>query len=131
MRVEWNVDKITAEVEKEAMDRLAKGAEVVAEKARSLVPTGKNRPLYKNGKPWTAREAGTLRKSIRVVRLKGDPKLDVRVYAGARQSDRLTAYYAHMIEKGTSKMKARPFLRPALNAAKGEIMAVMGYGYGK
>jgi hypothetical protein len=33
-----------------------------------------------------------------------------------------------MVEKGTVKMKAKPFLRPALNASKGQIMSIMENG---
>lgn len=129
MRVEgWSPGPITAEIEKKAMDRLAKAGEVVASKARQNVPVGKNRPLYKGGKAWTARIAGTLKKSIRVTRLKDDPKLNIRVYAGARKSDELTAYYAHMVELGTVNMRARPFLRPALNASKAQIKSIVENG---
>ncbi len=117
-RVEWHPEEITAEIEKKAMDRLEKAGEVVAAKARNLVPVGKNIPAGK-GK-WSKREAGALKKSIRVVRLKGDPKLNVRVYAGNKE-----VYYARFVEYGTVKMKAKPFLRPALNGSKGDILAIM------
>jgi HK97 gp10 family phage protein len=127
MRVEnWHTDIITTEIEKLAMDRLEKAGEIVATAARAKVPVGNNRPLYNGGAPWTERIAGTLRNSIRVVRLKGDPNLDVRIYAGwERSHNELTAYYGHMVEFGTSKMKAKPFLRPALNGVKSAIMNIM------
>lgn len=35
------------------------------------------------------------------------------------------AYYGHFVEFGTSKMAARPFLRPAYEAAKGRAEAEM------
>jgi HK97 gp10 family phage protein len=129
VRVEnWNPEKITAEIEKKAMDRLERAAGIVAASARQKVPFGEGRPPYKSGKAWTERIPGTLQASIRVVRLKGDPKLNIRVYAGARQSDKLTAYYAHMVEMGTVKMRARPFLRPALNENKASIKNIMENG---
>jgi len=96
------------------MDRLQTIAEHVASDARSRVPVGKDIPQGR-GK-WSKREAGALKKSIRVVRLHGDPKMNVRVYAGNRD-----VFYALWVERGTVKMKARPFLRPALNAAKREL----------
>jgi HK97 gp10 family phage protein len=127
MRVEdWAPEQITVEVEKKAMDQLEQAGEIVAGIARLLCPVGKARPIYKGKKAWTERVPGTLKKSIRVRRLRGDPKLDVRVYAGARQSDKLTAYYAHMVEYGTVEMKAKPFLRPAFNSAKAKIKAMLG-----
>jgi HK97 gp10 family phage protein len=108
--VNWSPEKITAEVEKKAMDRLEKASGVVADAARQLVPIN----------------TGKLKETIRTRRLKGDPKLDVRVYAGSREKG--GAYYAHMVEYGTVKMKARPFLRPALNKSKTAIMNIMENG---
>ena len=125
---DWSPDKITAEIEKKAMDRLERAAHVVANSARSLAPVGVMRPQYKTGKAWTERVPGTLRNSIRVTRLAGDPKNDVRVYAGGRQSDKLTAYYARFVEYGTRYLARRPFLRPALDQNKGAIMQIMENG---
>lgn len=106
----WNPDKITAEIEKKAMERLEKAGELVASRARQNVPV----------------KSGKLKDSIRVVRLKGDPKLDVRVYAGSREKG--GAFYAHMVEYGTSKMKKKPFMRPALNASKTDIKDIVENG---
>ena len=107
---DWVPEQITAEIEKKAMDRLEKAGEVVAAKARRSVPV----------------RSGKLRDTIRVTRLKDDPKLNIRVYAGNRIKG--GAFYAHMVEYGTVKMKPRPFLRPALNSSKAEIMAILGAG---
>lgn len=126
--VNWSPERITAEIEKKAMDRLAKAGEIVAAKARGIVRIGLPRHRYRNGKAWTERVPGTLMRSIRVTRLHGDPKQNIRVYAGAKQSDKLTAYYAHMVEKGTINMAALPYLRPALNVSKAAIMAIMEKG---
>jgi len=111
MRIEnWAPGKITAELEKTAMDRLYKAGEEVADIARRLVPV----------------QTGKLRDSIRVTRLRGDPKLNIRVYAGSREKG--GAFYAHMVEYGTVKMRAKPFLRPALNQLKGQIQEIMEKG---
>lgn len=106
----WAPAQITAEVEKTAMDRLEKAGEIVADRARSLVPV----------------RSGKLKATIRVVRLRGDAKQNIRVYAGNREKG--GAFYAHMVEYGTVKMAAKPFLRPALNASKGGIMNKMENG---
>ncbi|MFA5075632.1 MAG: HK97-gp10 family putative phage morphogenesis protein [Candidatus Babeliales bacterium] len=113
----WHPEIITAEIEKRAMDRLEKAGEMVASRARQIVPV----------------DTGTLKSTIRVTRLKGDPKMNIRVYAGSREKGGSMqkgavrgAFYAHMVEFGTVKMKARPFLRPALNASKGSILDIMG-----
>lgn len=107
------------------MNRLELVGELIASKARDLVPIGTSRPAYKGQKPWTARYVGELRHSIRVVRLDGDPRRNIRVYAGARQSDKLTAYYALFVERGTIHMAAKPFLRPALNSSKSEAANIL------
>jgi HK97 gp10 family phage protein len=120
MRLEnWNPDLANEAVTKQAMDFLELAAEKIAERARQKVPIGKNRPQYTNGKEWTARQAGALRDTIRVVRLPGDPKLNVRVYAGNGKD----VYYAGWVEYGSihNKTPRQPFLRPALNEAKGFI----------
>ncbi len=116
MRVaHWDPKIADSEIKEKVMDRLQIIAEGVAQRARQSVSVGKDIPQGK-GK-WSKREAGALKKSIRVVRLHGDPKMNVRVYAGNRE-----VYYARFVEYGTVKMGAHPFLRPALNAAKKEIL---------
>jgi len=124
MRVEgWAPEKITVEIEKRAMDRLEKAGNLIASRARALVPVGKDVPQGK-GK-WSKREAGALRNTIRTTRLKGDPKLNIRVYAGNRQGG---VFYAGFVEKGTVKMRAKPYLRPALNEIKGQIKSILENG---
>jgi HK97 gp10 family phage protein len=115
----WHPEVITAEIEKRAMDRLEKAGGVVADRARQIVPV----------------DTGALRNSIRVTRLKGDPKQNIRVYAGNRvkggsmkKGAERGAFYAHMVEFGTVKMGARPFLRPALNASKNDIKSIVENG---
>jgi HK97 gp10 family phage protein len=126
MRLEnWHPDLASDEITHECMNRLEKAGKLVAARARHKAPVGEDRPPYKNGKPWTARKAGTLRDSIRVTRLKGDPNMTIRVYAGSRQSDKLTAYYAPWVEFGTSKKAANPFMRSSLNESETGIMSIM------
>jgi HK97 gp10 family phage protein len=111
MRVDnWHPENITAEIEKKAMDRLEMAGELVAARARGLVPV----------------DSGKLKDSIRVTRLKGDPKQNIRVYAGNRNKG--GAFYAHMVEYGTVKMKARPFLRPAIESTKGMVRGIVQNG---
>ena len=113
MKFQWNPEKITKEIETKAMDRLETAAGYVMALARQKVP----------------KDTGKLRDSIRVVRLKGDPKLNVRVYAGNRKRrNDGGAFYAHMVEYGTVKMPAKPFLRPALNEVKGRVKDILENG---
>ncbi|HPV49840.1 MAG TPA: HK97 gp10 family phage protein [Smithellaceae bacterium] len=111
MRVSnWNPQKFDGEIMTAGMDRLEKAAQVIASGARQRVPI----------------DSGKLKNSIRVTRLKGDTRRNIRVYAGNRTKG--GAYYAHMVEYGTVKMKAKPFLRPALNAAKSQIQGILRGG---
>jgi HK97 gp10 family phage protein len=121
MRVSnWNPKRFDGEIIAAGMDRLEQAAEVIAEEARRRVPVGTSRPGKKGGKAWTAREAGALKRSIRVVRLRNDERRNIRVYAGNRE-----VYYARFVEYGTVKMKAKPYLRPALNASKSRIQGLL------
>lgn len=40
-------------------------------------------------------------------------------------------YYAHLIEYGTSRQPARPFIRPAIEASEGAIIDGLAMGYEK
>lgn len=129
MRVSnWNPQKFDGEFMNASMDRLRKAAEVVASKARAKCPVGTiSRPIYKTGKyagqPWTARDAGALKKTIRVVEKKETGAeimkgRNIRIYAG-----NYLRYYAQIVE-----YNGRAFMRPALNASKGEIRSILENG---
>ena len=129
MRVEsWNPNTADASFEDVSIDRLVAGANVLrAVIRRRLAPSshGISRPVYRKGryagKNWTAREAGSLRKSARVVRKlskSGKPlakKRNVRVYVG-----NYLAYYADVFEAN------HPFLRPAVDEAMPMIKTAIG-----
>ena len=127
MRIEgWNPNKFDESFEDIAVERLVGAAEVVAARARQNCPTGTlTRPMYKSGpyagQPWTSRDAGRLKKSIRVVRKKTKSgkaftrKRSVRVYAG-----HYLAYYARVVEF------YRPFLRTALLGTQSVLKSIIG-----
>ena len=129
MRVaNWNPQKFDGEFINASMDRLRKAANVIADKARARCPVGTiSRPIYKTGpyagQSWTARDAGALKKSIRVVEKKGQGAAiledrNIRVYAG-----NYNVYYAKIVEYAGKK-----FLRPALNESKDEIRNILENG---
>lgn len=129
VKTKWDADVITTEIEHEMMNRLERAGHVVASAARQRVPIGTvTRPAY-GGKSWTARKSGSLKKSIRVTRLQGDPNLDIRVYAGGIIVDGIDTYYAKWVEYGSvntpPKTPYRPFLRPALRSCKSDIITIM------
>jgi len=125
----WKIERFDGEFAKASMERLRAAAEVIAGKARSLCPVGTvSRPVYKRGpyagKEWTRRDAGALKKTIRVVErvAKAQPghamvtvNRNIRVYAGNK-----TVFYAQIVE-----YSGKAFLRPALNASKEQIRAIL------
>jgi len=136
MRVEYwdatGLDKIVTET---GIRRVRKAAKVIADAARRKCPVGTiSRPMYKTGryhdKPWTARDAGQLKKSVRVVERHAEKygfELaqfetlghygSVRVYAG-----NFLAYYASIVEFNT------PFMRPALMETRSEVKRILEDG---
>ena len=97
-------------------DRLKYGAEILANEVRRRCPVGTiTRPMYSSGpyagEKWTARDAGQLKGSVRVVEKKERWGFElyrarnVRVYVG-----HYLAYYARVVEYYT------PFMRPAWRA---------------
>ena len=127
MHVEaWNPNRMDATFENVAVERLVKAARIVRAAARRKCPVGTiSRPMYRTGpyagQTWTARDAGRLRKSIRVVRKKTptgrafSKKKGVRIYCG-----HFTAYYAAIVEH------SRPFMRPALEEAMPMVKSIIG-----
>lgn len=129
MRVaNWHPEKYDGEIINASMERLRKAAEVIADKARANCPVGTvSRPIYKKGpyagQPWTARDAGALKKTIRVVEKKGQGTTiaegkNIRVYAG-----NYLIFYAAIVEYA-----GKAFMRPALNASKAEIKSILENG---
>ena len=127
MRVEtWNPNKFDESFEDVAIERLVKAAEIIADATRRKCPVGTiTRPIYQTGpyagQFWTARDAGELKRSIRVVRKKTKSgrafsrKRSVRVYAGHKK-----AYYASIVEH------SKPFMRPAQINSLAQVKSVLG-----
>jgi len=128
MRVEvWNPEMYDGDFETATFERIVEAAEAVADAARARCPVGTiSRPIYRRGpyvgQTWTARDAGALKKTIRV-RWKhsktGKPlkrKKSVRVYAG-----NYNVYYASIVEHA-----GQQFLRPALWNSNSKIKQILG-----
>ena len=123
----WNPQQYDGQFINASMGRLKKAANVVADKARARCPVGTiSRPIYKSGpyagQPWTARDAGQLKRSIRVTEKRGQSGIpmrrNIRIYAGNR-----LAYYAAIVE-----YSGKRFLRTALNSSKAEIKQILENG---
>ena len=135
MRARWDWNEANKMVVTETRKRSRKAAGVIAERARKDCPVGTvSRPMYRSGpyanQPWTARDAGQLKKSIRVVE-RNDEKYgyslaqfssigqygNVRVYAG-----NYLAYYGAIVEY------SKPFLRPAVAKARTQVKGILENG---
>ena len=116
--------------------RVFKAAHVIKRAVKARCPTGTiSRPMNKTGpyagQPYTARDAGQLKRSVRVVERKEDkysvelaqfktlgPNFGlVRVYAG-----HFLAYYARIVEHYT------PFMRPAIDSVRGQVKNILENG---
>ena len=93
----------------------------------ALTKTAK--PLVKAVKAKVPVFTGNLKKSIGAFSLKhgkGRNRSTVAIAVGARTSGKFKGYHAHLVEFGTVKMKARPFLRPAFDRHKGRWFRAVG-----
>jgi len=86
-------------------DTLLRQAQVIAEDARNRAPLG---------------PTGNLKRSLHA-RMLGDRPNFPKVAIAA--VDRRIAPHAHLIEFGTSKMSARPFFRPAVDAHASKVIS--------
>jgi HK97 gp10 family phage protein len=85
------------------------GALVVRDEAKDLVPV----------------RTGLLKDSI-FAAYGDDSKPDVLVGVNHRR-----APHSHLIEYGTVKMQAQPFMRPAITATRGKVIAIVAEGLKK
>ena len=123
----WNPQKFDREFDHVSRERLMKAAKVLKAEVRRRCPIGTvSRPMYRTGRyagqPWTARDAGQLRKSVRIVEKRTktgrlSKKMNIRVYVGHYK-----AYYADIVEFYT------PFMRPALERTLPMIETMIGVG---
>ena len=72
------------------------GAKVLVDEARRNVPI----------------DTGNLKKSIGTIKRKTKDKNIVKFSVSPRRKGKNDGFYGHMIEFGTSKMSAQPFMRP-------------------
>lgn len=113
--IRWNGDQLKGILDDEIAKRLATAAEVVRARAvRSVSVSGWAGGSYRPSKPGDPPHADTrqLGQSIFYVVMRDDQKAIV----GTNLKKGL------FLEVGTSKMRARPYLRPALHGA--EIKAI-------
>jgi hypothetical protein len=117
------LQELPARVESNIMrGAIRAGAKPVADEARQLAPSLKD--------PDPRRTAGALKKSVRVMSVRsrggvvqGGVAVGGRVKLGrGNKRQEADAFYAHMVERGTAKMGAQPFFRPAID---GKVQAAI------
>lgn len=80
--------------------------------------------LMEAAKRYAPVDTGTLKKSIKVRALKRNRRGDVGVVVGTSQREFVgDLFYGAMVEYGTSKMEAKPYMRPAYEEKKDEIVS--------
>lgn len=82
------------------------GAGVIRDEARVRVP----------------KRTGNLKKSIIVMKRKTESYGLIRFSVTPSKKGKNSGWYAHFIEFGTSKQSAKPFMRPALDAAQDDAL---------
>ena len=113
------VKQVMAELERAALKEVAK---FLRKEVKRRVPVDKG-TLKRNVGTWVR----ILGKSMQGER-KGVPILQIGVYDRARAKRRKYkyAYHAHLVEFGTSKTEAQPFLRPAVFENIDQIRLIQG-----
>jgi HK97 gp10 family phage protein len=98
------------EIEEIFVKDLNEGGDLVLHSARSKAPIGATKHLISSIDKNEIRDKNGI----------------IDVYVGIEKNEWFSKedkYYPRFIEKGTSKMKARPYLRPALNENKKQIQS--------
>lgn len=111
IQVTWYGDKLIKKIEGVTEDGLYAGAEELLGAAEAKAPerTGK---LRESGYVATSGRSTYRKRKIH--------RKEVKPPAGVALAG-FAAFYAHMVERGTSKMSARPFLRPALDSFRERV----------
>lgn len=115
-KIAAKLDNITAAAEKATRPAAQSGAQVFYDEVKQRVPVSAK--SHKSGKKTYS--PGTLRKAIYQAfadKESGDGKAVYRL-----SWNKTHAFYGRFLEFGTSKMAAKPFLRPAYDAARAKAL---------
>jgi len=78
------------------------------------------KPIVNSAKSYVPVDSGNLKKSIGIVKRKSRDKTKIRFSVTPRRKGKYDGFYAHIVEFGTSKMAAQPFMRPAYESQDNE-----------
>lgn len=126
---------------KEIAKALGKLPKELQRSAESAVLREGAKPIAKAAKSRVPVASGLLKKSIgsRVRTIKGETSARIGPRTGMKQTVTRNGRqvisdpnkYSHLVEFGTSKTAAQPFIRPAVDSAGGEVIEAMAKGYEK
>ena len=124
----WNPNVAEHEIMGNAMKRLKKAGEAMADEVRENTPVGTvSRPMYKKGdyagQYWTAKDAGALRDSVRVTSEEGSSdwrSRNVWIMTGNRK-----AYYGKIVEFGVNGNEYQGFFRKSINRSKKKASKIL------
>jgi len=114
MSVDWQGDKALHDLEKELQKNMEQAADYLAQKTQEAIATPYP-PASSPGNPPHLR-SGDLQRSVHPVLMPNSFKVVADMP------------YALMLEFGTSKMAARPFLRPTFEKEKDTVTKIMTEG---
>lgn len=130
----WNWTQANKVVVKNGRARTRKAAEALAAAVRAKCPVGTvSHPMYKTGKfagqPWTKRDGGSLKRSVRVTEKKENYGIEAMqhtglgIVGGARvYCGNYFAWYAAIVEF------YQPFIKPTAASMQGQIKSILENG---
>lgn len=86
-----------------------------------------SKPMLQEAQARVPVRTGHLKRSLGIA--SSGRKTNVQALIGPRKKFR--AFYAHIVELGSSKMRARPFLRPAFDASKDKVIKAFAGALGE
>lgn len=120
---------------------LGSGAKVIAKKVKEMAPvgTGEHAGLLKASigykiKGVSNRSAGKTGRTARIGPRAGMAKTISTISRGDNKGKPLIKdprHYAHILEYGSARTPAQPFIEPGIEQAKGEAFEAMAKGYTK
>lgn len=120
------MNEIPGYIDRERKNLLKYAAEPFLEAAKQKVPrSGKSHKRYKNGKVVAEYKPGNLRRSLRFLPLRRTKSVVIGPLLQKSGSGGVDGYYAHFVEYGTSHSAAKPYMRPAFDEQKPNVLERM------
>lgn len=127
--------ELRGEVRKKILEQAARPL-IEAAKAKAPQSQAEHFDYPKSGGEPVRYYPGNLKKSIRIIPYKKSntvfvgPKIVKKAKGKAygRNEKNVNAFYASFVEFGTARMAARPYMRPAFDSSKGQVLKLAKEG---